>query len=99
MGAPKIQADYDSLDQISANFSKESDQTKQLLQTVKSCVDQLQGGGWIGKGADSFYKEMNDLVNPAMQRMMSALSEAAAATKRVADALRKAEEEGCALFS
>lgn len=99
MGAPKIQADYDSLDQIAANFSKEADQTKQLLQTVRSCVEQLQNGGWIGKGADSFYKEMNDLVNPAMQRMMNALSEAASATKRVADALRKAEEESCALFS
>jgi len=99
MGAPRIQADYDSLDQIAANFSKESDQTRQLLQTVKSCVDQLRGGGWIGKGADSFYKEMEEVVNPAMQRMMSALAEAASATKRVADALRKAEEEGCALFS
>ncbi|PJF36864.1 MAG: hypothetical protein CUN49_03275 [Candidatus Thermofonsia Clade 1 bacterium] len=99
MGAPKIQADYDSLDQIAANFSKESDQTKQLLQRVKSCVDQLRNGGWIGKGAESFYKEMEEVVNPAMQRMMSALAEASSATKRVAEALRKAEEEGCALFS
>lgn len=99
MGAPKIQADYDSLSQIAANFSKEADQTKQLLQTVRSCVEQLQNGGWIGKGAQNFFKEMNDLVNPAMQRMMSALSEAASATKRVADTLRKAEEESGALFS
>lgn len=99
MGAPKIQADYDSLDQIAANFSKESDQTRQLLQTVKGCVDQLRGGAWIGKGAESFYKEMEEVVNPAMQRMMSALSEASSATKRIAEALRKAEEEGCALFS
>ncbi|MCE7946737.1 MAG: WXG100 family type VII secretion target [Chloroflexi bacterium CFX4] len=98
MGAPKIQADYSSLEQISANFSKESDQTRQLLQTVKSCVDALKGGGWIGKGADNFYKEMEELVNPAMDRMMRALADAASATKRVADALRQAEEEGCALF-
>ncbi len=98
MGAPKIQADYGSLEQISANFSKESDQTRQLLQTVKSCVDALKGGGWIGKGADNFYKEMEELVNPAMDRMMRALADAASATKRVADALRQAEEEGCALF-
>lgn len=99
MGAPKIQADYGSLEQISANFSKESDQTRQLLQTVKSCVDALKGGGWIGKGADNFYKEMEELVNPAMDRMMRALADAASATKRVADALRQAEEQGCALFS
>jgi WXG100 family type VII secretion target len=98
MGAPKIQADYSSLEQISANFSKESDQTRQLLQTVKSCVDALKGGGWIGKGANNFYKEMEELVNPAMDRMMRALADAASATKRVADALRQAEEEGCALF-
>ncbi|MDW8299636.1 MAG: WXG100 family type VII secretion target [Anaerolineae bacterium] len=99
MGAPRIQADYDSLEQIAANFSKESDQTKQLLQTIRSCVDQLRGGGWIGKGADSFYKEMEEIVNPAMDRMMKALADAASATKRISETMRKAEEEGSALFS
>ena len=99
MGAPRIQADYDALDQIAANFSREADQTRQLLQVVRCCVDQLRNGAWVGRGADSFYKEMEEVVNPAMERMMRALADAASATKRVADALRKAEEEGCALFS
>ena len=99
MPAAKIQADYPQLEKAAETFGKEADQTKQLIQRVRQSVDALQGGGWIGVGADKFYNEMDEIVFPAIDRMMNALNDANSATKRIADAFRKAEDEACGLFA
>lgn len=99
MPAGKIQADYPELDKASQTFSKEADQTKQLFQQMRQQVDALASAGWIGVGGQKFNNEMEEIVFPAMDRMMNALNDAASATKRIADAFRKAEDEACGLFA
>lgn len=99
MGAPKIQADYSSLEQISANFSKESDQTRQLLQTVKSCVDALKGGGWIGKGANAYFNEQESMVFPEMQRLQNALAMASRSTRQISKIFQDAAQEAAGMLS
>ncbi len=94
-----IQCNYDDMREVSNNFARHSDATRQLLQTVQNCLSALQGGGWLGKGAESFYREMSDLVQPSMQRLGAALSDASSATQRIAAALEAAEREAGALFS
>ena len=99
MAGDIIQCNYDDMREVSNNFARHSDATRQLLQTVENCVSALQGGGWLGKGAESFYREMSDLVRPAMQRLSAALADASSATQRIAAALERAEREAGALFA
>jgi WXG100 family type VII secretion target len=98
MSAPEVQADYDQLEGIAQNFSKEAGQTQRLMQIVRQCYGQLQGGDWKGVGADKFFNEMEEIVFPAIDRLLGALNEAASATKRISDAFQQAEEEGGGLF-
>lgn len=98
MGAPKIQADYDGLSEIARHFAAKAQDTNNLMQTVQRCVDELQRGAWIGKGATRFYAEMQDIVSPAMQRLRNALDEASSATTRIAQAMARHEREAGMLF-
>ena len=97
-GAAKIQADYEQLGQIASQFAQQGDRTLALGQKVYNCVSELQNGGWIGVGAQSFYKEMESLVLPGLERLMNALNISAAQTERIAQILRSAEEEAGQLF-
>ncbi|MFN7209860.1 MAG: WXG100 family type VII secretion target [Aggregatilineales bacterium] len=99
MGAPKIQADYDGLSEIAKHFAAKAQDTNNLIQTVQRCVDELQRGAWIGKGASQFYAEMQNLVSPSMQRLRNALDDASSATSRIAQALQQHEREAGMLFS
>jgi len=98
MTANVIRADYDSLAQIAAQFAQESDQSAQMAQSVMVLVQQLESGAWIGMGANSFYSEMNDLVFPALRRLIDALCDAGESTRRISEMLRSAEEEAASLF-
>lgn len=99
MPAPKIQCDYDGMSNVANTFAKEADQTRQLIQSVGSCVGRLQDGGWIGVGAEAFFQEMEQLVNPGMERLANSLQDAGSASKKIADALKQAEDECGGLFS
>ena len=98
MSAPKIQADYDSLNEIARHFAARAQDTNRLIQTVDRCVDELRRGAWIGKGASQFYAEMEREVSPAMLRLRNALNDASSATTRIAQALERHEREAAALF-
>lgn len=96
--ANRIQADYDRLASAAASFAHESETATRLFSQVKQLVEQLQGGAWIGAGAESFFQEMNELVLPGVSRLINALRDAGGASKRIAEALRQAEEECARLF-
>ncbi len=97
-GGRKIQCNYEQLGQAADLFARESQQTQQLSQQVSQLVSNLQGGGWIGKGAQSFFQEQQELVAPAMQRLVNALEDASSAAKKIADAFQQAENEAGGLF-
>jgi WXG100 family type VII secretion target len=96
--AAKIQCQYSEMQKAVQTFKKESDQTRQLFQKVQQCVGQLQGGGWIGRGAQQFFREMNDLVNPGLQRLVNALNDASSASQRINQAMQQAENEAGQIF-
>jgi WXG100 family type VII secretion target len=95
----KIQADYDELANIANQFMQESAGVEQLMTQINNMVGQLEGGGWIGRGAQAFYAEMHDLVNPGMQRLVRALEDAGGATKQVSNIISQAEQEASQKFS
>jgi WXG100 family type VII secretion target len=96
--ARKIQANYDSLRQISLTFSREAQKLDHMLQQVGRTCEGLQNGGWKGSGANAFFAEMNELVIPGMRRLVSALDDASSTTQKISNAFEQAETEASYIF-
>src|SRR5690242_16439193 len=97
--ADKVQADYEQLEQVSSQFANQSQVVQELMQKVRSSMQQLEDGGWIGRGADSFFSEMQSVLFPAIQRLESSLNDAASTTKQIAQHMQQAEQDAQSLFS
>lgn len=98
MPAPRVRADFDPLQRLTANFRKESDNTQQTLQRIRQAMNTLEGGNWVGKGADKFYAEMNDAVLPSLKRLAAALETAGVTTDKISRIMKQAEDDAAALF-
>ena len=92
MAAPKVRSDYESLARITTVFRQQADIARQMLQNVRSKMDVLRNGHWIGKGADVFYREMDSAVLPALGKLATALESAAETTTRISQIMREAED-------
>lgn len=93
-----ICADYPQLERIVQRFQQTSERIQLLHQSVEKPLNRLKSGGWEGRGADSFYTEMDRRVIPAIVRLKKALSQAARTMARISHTVRTAEEEAAALF-
>lgn len=93
-----IRADYEALEKVAAGFGQHSDAVEQMLQTVIRSMSKLQDGGWIGRGAEAFFKEMESETLPAVRRLVDALAQASQATSQIGDIFRSAEEEASSPF-
>jgi len=96
--ADEIRADYVQLQEIASRFNNQSQAIQEMLQRVRNSMSKLEDGGWIGRGSDSFFNEMNNEVLPATERLRQALEEAARATNQIMQIVHQAEEEGSARF-
>ena len=98
MSAPTVRSDYDQLKNISQSFSSQADNLNQMIQNINSNVDTLQGGDWIGQGAQAFFKEMNETVFPTPRRLTHAMSESARITQQIAQVMHDAEDSAAGVF-
>lgn len=96
--ADQIQANYDQLEQIASQFKNQGEAIRAMLQKVKGSMDPLKNGGWIGKGSDAFFGEMQDKVLPAVKRLEDACGEAARITKEISQVMQQAEDEAANPF-
>ena len=96
--ANKLQAKYDELDQLSGRLADGATRVSAMAAKLRSQIDVLQGGGWIGRGSDAFYNEMGDSVLPAVQKLEDALESAGKTLRQAADRLKSAEQEASARF-
>lgn len=94
----EIRANYEQLDNIASRLANQSQAIQAMLQKVKGSMSKLENGGWIGQGADAFFKEMNGVVLPASQRLQNVLQEASQVTKTIGQTMKQAEEEASAPF-
>ncbi len=99
MAGSKIQADYDELANIANELGQESQAIEQLTNQIMNLVGQLESGGWIGRGADAFFGEIQDLVHPGLQRLTRALDDGGNAVKQISNILSQAEHDASSLFS
>ena len=70
----------------------------QLLNQTKGKVEGLHDNQWVGRGSDQFFGEMEQLVLPAMGRLVQALHAAAGAADNIVKIYRNAEDEGQSVF-
>lgn len=96
--AEKIQADYDQLGQVSGKFADQSGAIQQMLQSVRNSMSKLEDGGWIGRGSDAFFAEMNGEVLPAVNRLQQALDEASRAANEINQLVQQADDEASSPF-
>lgn len=98
MTAPQVRSDYDQLNALAQSFRSQADNVAKTNQQIKANMETLQSGGWIGKGATAFYKEMNDQVIPSMQRLNKALAEAGRVTAEISRLMKEAEGSAASCF-
>lgn len=96
MASNRIRADYDELMKLAAKWAQEAQACSAMLQTIRQAMETLQGGDWVGQGANAFYAEMNGQVIPALRRLIAALEQAAAVCRQLAALFKKAEDEAAA---
>lgn len=97
MPADEIRADYDQLSQVSSRFQNQSQATQEMIQSVRSSMDELKGG-WEGRGSNAFFSEMQGEILPAVNRLRQALQQAARVTQQIAQTVKQAEEEASSPF-
>lgn len=98
MPAPRIRAHYDDLEAIRNKFAQQADQIRQMSQNIRSRMEVMRDGAWIGEAATAFYDEMDSEVFPAVERLINALDQASQATRAIGDRFQQAEQDGSARF-
>jgi WXG100 family type VII secretion target len=93
MSKSKVRYDYLMLENIEGLFGLYATAVGKWHEALKSNVDALQSGDWIGPGATAFYQEMNGEVMPSLKRLQSALGDAKQATKKIWQGMKIAEHE------
>lgn len=74
--ADRTELNGEQLAQIAKKFQSEADELNQLLSQTRNKIGTLRSSGWVGRGSDQFYNEMESLVLPAVQRLVAALNAA-----------------------
>jgi WXG100 family type VII secretion target len=98
MSASKVQIQYDEFDGIIQRIQSQMEAVATMNSQVRQRVETLQNGGWIGRGANSFFSEMQDMLFPGMDRLRQGLENAAATARDVAGRFHTSEQEAANLF-
>jgi WXG100 family type VII secretion target len=91
--AERVECNYDEMQAIAKQLETEAEAINQVLTQTQGKAEGLHGDGWIGRGADQFFSEMQDLILPALTRLVSSLQQAATATTQISNIFKEAEEE------
>jgi WXG100 family type VII secretion target len=94
----EIRADYDQLEQVAHRFASQSQSVQDTLQRVRGSMETLRGG-WMGRGSDAFFSEMESEVLPATQRLQEALDTANQVTRMIVQIMQQADEEASQPFT
>lgn len=74
--ADRTELNGEQLAQMAKKFQSEAGELQQLLGQTRNKIGTLRSSGWVGRGSDQFYNEMESLVLPAVQRLVEALNTA-----------------------
>lgn len=98
MSATHIRAEYDHLEGLAQRFAERMSAADDYLRQMYLHLEDLRAGGWIGQGANNFYAEMDELVLPAMTRLVEVLEASSQTVSTIRAALQQAEDDAASLF-
>jgi WXG100 family type VII secretion target len=98
MAADRIEAQYDTLLQMSSTFSARADTLTQVVSDIRAKAEALVPQGWEGEGATAFREEFFDRVLPRLNRLIEALQSAGASTRTIHDTMKAADEQASGCF-
>lgn len=90
---------YDDLNTIIQKFRSEQQDIDALFKQTKGKVESLHNNQWVGEGSEKFFSEMESQVLPAMQRLSAALGHAGDVAQKMADTIRRHDEETKGFFN
>lgn len=93
----EIRGDYDGLENVSKRFANQAQEVEEMFTKISTSMENLRDG-WIGRGSDAFFSEMESDIIPATNRLRDVLSDASDLTKEIAQKLQNAEDEGASRF-
>lgn len=99
MAASVIRAEYELLEQVSVKFATQSEELAQLRFMLRLRCDELARDGWAGESASAFFAEMEDIIFPALRRLVEAMEEAQGVTHRIVGVFESAEQNAAATYS
>jgi WXG100 family type VII secretion target len=98
MPAPVIRGDFDQLESLAKDFARNAQEWNSTVNKVQRSVTELENGGWVGVGANKFYREMSNEVMPAMKRLTAAMQSASRSTVLVLKLLKEVESVWMQIF-
>lgn len=93
-----IHVDYDELEVVATRLAQQAEEADTALRNCRSCLDTLQSGAWIGKGANAFFTEMENDILPAQQRLFEALSFGNEMVNAVHNSVKQGEDDARVVF-
>jgi WXG100 family type VII secretion target len=90
---------YDDMTNIVGKFKSEAQEIDSLLKQSKSKVESLHNNQWVGQGSEKFFGEMEQSVLPALGRLVGALGHAADVAQKIADTIRRFDDETKSFFN
>lgn len=94
-----IQANYEALRKIGDDFNSQQQKVKRISQTLTMNTDKLRRGAWQSEASAAFYRDMDNNVLPAVQRLERALSEAARVTREIIRLMQAGEQQARGLLN
>lgn len=96
MTHPIIQVEYEQMAGLSQRMRGRAEACSALRRRLQQALTPLQQGGWYGRGATAFFREMESDVLPAMNRLETALTEGHLVLDEMVRIFQQAEEEAAA---
>jgi WXG100 family type VII secretion target len=93
-----VRASHDELPKIGKTFGSESAQVKATIDRLNRVIQVLEGGDWVGQGANAFFSEMRSVVMPALVRLMKALETGDRVTQQINKLVEEVEQDTAHFF-
>ncbi|MAT42807.1 MAG: hypothetical protein CL609_10725 [Anaerolineaceae bacterium] len=98
MAGDNIELNYEEMQKCIQVFQNEASDLTTLYNNVRNQTEQLHGDKFVGKAADKFYDEMNNLVFPGLDRLVKALQHGAESLTKINESIDQAETEASGYF-
>lgn len=91
--ADTVQVDYQGLRSVAQKFEEQHQKMHRLAHELTHTVQNLKRGGWISDAANDFYRDMDNVLLPRLNRLERALHSSAKTAEEIGRIMRGGEEE------